>query len=102
MKRCVDCGNEFPKEELNRKGCCQECAMKRLREAAEQMEKREGPYYEKWLASKEKAIENYRKSQEKALARYKQSLESLEYLASPVGQAEMIIRCGKLLDELED
>lgn len=45
---CVDCNEEFPRKELNRKGRCQECRIKIVRENMGQLMAHEGPHYEKW------------------------------------------------------
>jgi len=101
VERCIDCSREFPKEELNRKGCCLDCAIKRMREAAEQMAAHDGPYYEKWLLSRGKAVQNYRRGIKKAVKQYDRAFQELGDLATPLGQAEMIIRLGNLRNELE-
>ena len=46
--KCVDCGREFPRKELNRKGRCQDCAMVAVRDAMVQLHQKSGPYYESW------------------------------------------------------
>jgi len=99
---CIDCGQEFQNEGKRKKPYCIECAFKRMRESAEQMAARDGPYYEKWLLSREKAVKNYRAKMEKASRRYEESLSILEHLATPVGQAEMILRIGNLTQKLYD
>ncbi|MBA7675886.1 hypothetical protein ES703_84125 [subsurface metagenome] len=45
---CVDCNEEFPRKELNRKGRCQECRIKIVRANMGQLMAHEGPHYEKW------------------------------------------------------
>ena len=45
---CVDCNEEFPRKELNRKGRCQDCRVKIIRENMTQLRAHEGPLYEKW------------------------------------------------------
>lgn len=49
--KCIDCGNEFPRKELNRKFRCQECRIKILRDNMGQLMAHEGPHYEKWKVS---------------------------------------------------
>ena len=97
---CTDCGQEFENKGSRRKPYCIECAFKRAREAAEQMAARDGPYYEKWLLARAKAVKNYRAKMEKAIARYDESLGMLEHLATPVGQAEKIINYGNIARDL--
>lgn len=99
---CIDCGQEFENKGSRRKLYCYECAGKRMIEAIEQMSKREGPYYEKWLLSKDKAVKNYRANMEKAIKHYEESLNILEHLATPEGQAEFIVRYGNLDSALQD
>ena len=48
--KCVDCGREFPRKELNRKLRCQECRIKVVRDNTLQLMRHEGPHYEKWKA----------------------------------------------------
>jgi len=48
--KCVDCGGEFSRKELNRHSRCRDCAWVAMREAMEQMYYHSGPYYEKWKA----------------------------------------------------
>lgn len=47
---CEDCGKEFIFERYKPEGrrTCIDCSYKRIEEAALQLHKREGPYYEKW------------------------------------------------------
>jgi len=97
---CIDCGQEFENEGRRKKPYCLDCAFKRMREAAEQMQAREGPYYEKWLLSKDKAVKNYRARMERTIKRYEDSLGIMEHLATPEGQAEMIVRIASLNSEL--
>lgn len=46
--KCVDCGNEFPRKELNRKFRCPDCAWKAVGEVSRQLHDKSGPYYERW------------------------------------------------------
>jgi len=62
----------------------------------------DGPYYERWLAAKDKAVKNYRARMERTIKRYEEALAYEEHLATPVGQAEMLIRFGNLQNALED
>lgn len=93
---CVDCGKEYPRKELNRHFRCSDCALTVMREVFEQMVKREGPYWEKWLDAKAKAVDHYRASMEKAVAHYAESLDQLEHWSTPEGQLEEIERLVKL------
>jgi len=102
MDQCIDCGQEFENKGSRRKPYCLDCAFKRMREAAKQMAAREGPYYEKWLLAKDKAVKNYRVGVEKAVKHYEQSLDQLCDMATPEGQAELIIRMGNLYNALEE
>jgi len=67
-----------------------------MHEAAEQMANRDGPYYKRWLLSKQKATDNYKASQEKAAKKYQEALEQEYHLATPVGQAETLMRIGNI------
>ncbi len=49
--KCIDCGRESPRKELNHMLRCRDCAMKAVRETMEQMIEHSGPYYEKWKQS---------------------------------------------------
>lgn len=102
MEICTDCGKEFENEGCRRKPYCIDCGFARMRDAAEQMSKKEGPYYEKWLLAKDKAVKNYRARMERTIKRYEESLTWAAHLATPEGQAEMIVRVANLVDKLED
>jgi len=45
---CVDCGEEYPRKELNRKFRCHDCAMEIIRANMWELNRHEGPNYEKW------------------------------------------------------
>jgi len=55
--KCVDCGKEFPRKELNRKFRCLACATKILRDNMGDLMAHEGPQYEKWKQSMKAAAE---------------------------------------------
>lgn len=46
--KCVDCGKEYPRKELNRHGRCRDCAWKLVGTVPYQLHYKEGPEYEKW------------------------------------------------------
>ena len=46
--KCVDCGKEYPRKELNRNFRCPDCRMKIVGENMWQLHRHEGPHYEKW------------------------------------------------------
>lgn len=72
-----------------------------MHDAAKQMAARQGPYYEKWLSSRQKAVVAYKAKMEKAVKKYDEALGALEHLATPVGQVEALIRIGQLTDALD-
>ena len=49
--KCVDCGGDFPRKELNRKFRCQDCAMIALQDNMHALLNKHGAYYEKWKQS---------------------------------------------------
>lgn len=49
LKPCKRCKRLFPYDQLSNQGYCKECAVKALEEALEQMQKKEGKVYQKWL-----------------------------------------------------
>lgn len=51
LTHCVDCQEEFRRNQLNRVGRCQECALKAMRDTARQLHDHVGPAYEKWKAA---------------------------------------------------
>lgn len=54
--KCVDCGREFPRKELNQRFRCHDCAWKKVGETASQLHAHSGPEYENWKkAVREKA-----------------------------------------------
>jgi len=55
--KCVDCGKEYPRKELNRRLRCQDCAMAAVRDAMTQMHQKSGPYYEKYKQGVKAAAE---------------------------------------------
>lgn len=52
---CVDCQEMFPRKQLNRMGRCHKCTVAAVRENMGQLMAHEGPYYEKWKQSMQKA-----------------------------------------------
>ena len=46
--KCVDCGEEHPRKELNRRFRCHDCAMKIVGQTMWELNRHEGPQYEKW------------------------------------------------------
>lgn len=46
--KCIDCGKEYPRKELNRNFRCQDCAWGIVGETAYQLHAHQGPHYEKW------------------------------------------------------
>lgn len=46
--KCVDCGKEFPRRELNRKFRCPDCARKIVEDNMGQLMAHQGSHYEKW------------------------------------------------------
>ena len=48
--KCVDCGKEFPRKELNRNFRCHDCAWKKIGEIPHQLHEKSGPEYERWKA----------------------------------------------------
>jgi len=46
--KCVDCGREFPRKDLNRNFRCKECIIQIVRDNVVQLNAHEGPHYEKW------------------------------------------------------
>ncbi len=57
---CVDCGEEFPRKELNRNRRCHECAWAAMMDAPEQLLNHEGRYYEKWKVACIAMADRYR------------------------------------------
>ena len=49
--KCVDCGTEYPRKELNRNFRCHDCAWKKAGEIPVQLMAQSGPEYEKWKQS---------------------------------------------------
>lgn len=49
--KCIDCGREFPRKELNRNFRCHDCAEKAMMDTRHQLWDKSGPYYEKWKAA---------------------------------------------------
>lgn len=48
--KCVDCGEEFPRKELNRNRRCQDCRIKIVGDNVRQLTAHAGPHYDKWKA----------------------------------------------------
>ncbi|MBA7677103.1 hypothetical protein ES703_85351 [subsurface metagenome] len=55
--KCVDCGREFPRKELNRMFRCRGCRIKISHDNAEQLMAKSGPEYEKWKQGVKAAAE---------------------------------------------
>ena len=53
--KCVGCGKEFPRNELNRRFRCHDCAWKLMGEVPRQLHQHEGPEYERWRHAVKKA-----------------------------------------------
>ena len=64
MKQCKDCGQEFDKDDLSRRGLCVECGAKRMEESITQMIEKKGPIYEKYQAQHKLAMSYRRKQKE--------------------------------------
>ena len=47
--KCRGCGRIFLKKDLNRKGYCPDCAMKRLLNVWKSLHDKRGYWYEKWM-----------------------------------------------------
>jgi hypothetical protein len=46
--KCVDCGKELPRKELNRHFRCLECVQKKVHDVVYQLHDHSGPEYEHW------------------------------------------------------
>ena len=46
--KCVDCGRDFTRKELNRNFRCKECRIKIVSDNMQQLMRHEGPLYDKW------------------------------------------------------
>lgn len=57
--KCVDCGCEFPRKGLNRKGRCADCALKKVCAVSTQMHLKSGPEYEHWKEACIRTAERY-------------------------------------------
>lgn len=55
--KCVDCGHEFPRKELNRNFRCYDCRIKIVRDNMKQLMAHRGPEYEKWKKAIQAAAE---------------------------------------------
>jgi len=53
--KCIDCGDEQPRKELNRSFRCVECRMTALRDNMVQLRKHKGPAYDKWRTAMQAA-----------------------------------------------
>jgi len=62
--RCKGCGTVLFKEDLNRKGYCRKCAVKRLVNSIDNMIERKGEFYEKWLKNIRRALNKLEKETE--------------------------------------
>ena len=54
--KCVDCGKELPRKELNRHFRCKDCSWKAVIDAVHNLTDKRGPYYEKWKQGIKTAI----------------------------------------------
>lgn len=54
--KCVDCGEEHPRKELNRNFRCPDCAGRIMMKTIGQLMYKEGPEYEKWKAGLRAAL----------------------------------------------
>jgi len=65
LQYCRICGDKHPGQELSNRGICGRCGDWLFRIAAEQMQAKRGPIYEKWrrnyIASMEATISKMRK-----------------------------------------
>ena len=73
-KKCRGCGRIFLKKDLNRKGYCSECAMKRMLNVWKSLHDKKGYWYEKWkkgmlLWAKKLEHEKHRKKKCKVVRR---------------------------------
>ena len=55
--KCIDCGLDFPKKMLNRRGRCHDCSFKAVRDTMLQLHNKSGPYYESWKKGMKAAAE---------------------------------------------
>jgi len=53
---CLDCGAQYEADREKRNKRCILCSMKRVRESATQMMRKEGPCYERWKESMRNAV----------------------------------------------
>lgn len=65
-RKCFVCGKPIP-EGRQKPTCSLDCALTRIRESAEQLRNKSGPYYDKWLR-------NVRKAAKRAAARYRSAV----------------------------
>lgn len=98
---CRECEIEFEWERKKHNGLCLDCSVKKMMTVIEQLNKQEGPYYEKWLDSCNKAVKNYARSHSKAVAHYRRALEMMAHEATPVGQAEKLLIQDRLDKEFK-
>jgi len=54
--KCVDCGREFPRKELNRNLRCRECSLPAMVRTINQIKDKSGPEYKKWKESMQNAV----------------------------------------------
>lgn len=54
--KCVDCGKEFLRKQLNRKFRCPECAWRKMCRVAEEIHSKSGPEYEHWKEKLEASL----------------------------------------------
>ena len=65
MARCIDCNQEFARENLSRRGLCFTCSARRVGESVMQMQTKQGPLYEKFRQKLDERKERRWRSKEK-------------------------------------
>jgi len=63
--KCKECGIQFEKRLLSRKGYCRICAYERMNEAGLQLKAKKGEFYRKWKTNWEAGIKKYLKSKKR-------------------------------------
>lgn len=54
--KCVDCGKEYPRKELNRKWRCPDCGMNKMVAVIRGMYYKSGPEYEHWKKQTKRSL----------------------------------------------
>ncbi len=54
--KCVDCGKEYPRKELNRHFRCHDCTWPKMLAVMTGMIEKTGPEYEKWRHAMKRAV----------------------------------------------